>query len=66
MVFEKEKGHSLGYNEVNSFSSTAALSMSSEFMDIDFLNGALSLILLEGIWLVSICTTIRVILYYFK
>jgi len=46
MVFEKEKGHSSGYKVVNSLSSSAAFSMSSELMDIDFLNGALSRILL--------------------
>lgn len=45
MVFEKEKGHSFGYLEVNSLSSSAALAVSSELIDIDFLNGALSRIL---------------------
>lgn len=46
IVFEKEKGHSSGYKVVNSRSSSSALETSSELIDIDFLNGALSLILL--------------------
>ena len=46
IVFEKEKGHSSGYKVENSRSSSSALTKSSSLIDIDFLCGALSLILL--------------------